>query len=79
MKWFTRLMVTPVVPAIIIYLPCPDTADAYLDPGTGSLIIQMAIAGFVGGLVAVKIFWTRIRTFLRNLFSSGPKHEHVND
>lgn len=37
---------------------------AYLDPGTGSYMIQMAIAGTVAGLFAVKSFWTQIRTFV---------------
>ena len=29
---------------------------AYIDPGTGSLIIQILIASFVGGLFLIKVF-----------------------
>lgn len=38
-------------------------AHAYLDPGTGSMIIQMLIAGAIGALVVVKAFWSRIVGF----------------
>jgi len=46
---------------------------AYIDPGTGSFIIQIAIAAFVGCSFAIKIFWSKIKTFLRNLFSKKGK------
>ena len=36
--------------------------QAYLDPGTGSMAIQMLLAAVVGGLATIKIYWTRIRT-----------------
>ena len=36
----------------------------YIDPGTGSIILQAIAAAIVGGAVAVKLFWHRILTFL---------------
>jgi len=54
-------------------LPAP--ASAYLDPGTGSYIIQMVVAGVLGALFAVKVFWVRIRLFLGRVFSRGPRHD----
>ena len=50
------------------------TPPAYIDPGTGSLIIQVLIGAVAGGLIAAKIFWTRIKRFFKGLFSSGSKH-----
>ena len=41
---------------------------AYLDPGTGALIFQMIIAGFLGGLFAMKLFWSSIKNFFKKLF-----------
>jgi hypothetical protein len=35
-------------------------ALAYVDPGTGSFVIQGIIAAVVGAGVALKIFWKRI-------------------
>ena len=48
-------------------------ALAYLDAGTGSYIIQMLIAIFLGGIFAVKIFWKKITNFFKNLFSKDVK------
>jgi hypothetical protein len=45
----------------------------YLDPGTGSYIFQMLIAGMVGAGFAVKIFWTQIKCFVVSVFSSRKK------
>ena len=59
-----------IIPALFI-LGGPEKIDAYLDPGTGSIIIQVVIGVAVGGLFAVKIFWNRIKTFFKNLFSRG--------
>ncbi len=33
---------------------------AYLDPGTGSLLIQLLLAGLLGVGVAVKVYWKKI-------------------
>lgn len=43
----------------------------YLDPGSGSFILQILIAAFVGGLFLVKVYWKKISGFFRNLFSKG--------
>lgn len=48
-------------------------AHAYLDPGTGSYVLQLVIAFFVGAVFAVKMFWRRIGAFFLNLFSRKPR------
>jgi hypothetical protein len=48
---------------------------AYLDPGTGSIIFQVIIAGLCGGLLAIKMFWSKIKSFFKGLFSRGNKAE----
>jgi hypothetical protein len=40
-------------------------AHAYLDPGSGSLIIQLVVAGLLGLAVTARLFWTNILVFLR--------------
>lgn len=65
-----QMVKTSIVPALFI-LGGPEKIDAYLDPGTGSIIIQVVIGVAVGGLFTVKIFWNRIKTFFKNLFSRG--------
>jgi hypothetical protein len=34
---------------------------AYLDPGTGSLVLQMSIAGLLGGIFVVKNFLGQLK------------------
>jgi hypothetical protein len=38
---------------------------AYLDPGSGSLILQVLAGGAAALAVSAKVFWRRITTFLR--------------
>lgn len=39
---------------------------AYLDPGTGSIIMQALIGAFLGALVALRMYWERIKAFFSN-------------
>lgn len=43
-------------------------AAAYIDPGTGSIVLQALIAGALGAAFAVKRFWKRIVAALRGVF-----------
>ncbi len=38
---------------------------AYLDPGTGSMILQAIAAGLAGVAVAGKLYWRRLKSLLR--------------
>lgn len=78
MKYFTRLMKIPIIPAVFFFT-LPQTSSAYLDPGTGSIILQAVIGVAVGGLFAVGLFWSRVKTFFRNLFSRGEKEKDERD
>ena len=35
----------------------------YLDPGSGSLIVQLLLAALLGIGITVRLFWNKIRTF----------------
>lgn len=41
----------------------PRDAFAYLDPGTGSMLIQMIVGGVAGTIVVVKLHWSKIKRF----------------
>jgi hypothetical protein len=41
------------------------TLYAYLDPGTGSIVIQAVIAGIVGALAIVRLYWHKLRSIFR--------------
>jgi hypothetical protein len=46
---------------------------AYLDPGTGSFILQILAASALGALFAIKTFWRSIISFFRGIFSKKNK------
>ena len=56
---------------ISIYLFLTSNAYAYLDPGTGSIILSAIVAG----LVTIKTYWQLIIKKVKKLFS---KNENKN-
>jgi len=38
-----------------------SNAFAYLDPGSGSVIIQMLVGTLVGAGIALKLYWQKIK------------------
>ena len=36
-------------------------AFAYIDPGTGSMVVQVLIGAFVGVGVAIKVYWYKLK------------------
>ena len=41
-----------------------STAHAYLDPGTGSIILQVLLGGVAGLALACKLYWQKLLTVL---------------
>jgi len=52
----------------LLLVAAPLEALAYLDPGTGSIFLQMLIAGIVSVLFALKMFWRRLVGFFSSIF-----------
>ncbi len=59
-----------IVVLLALLVLSPNHALAYIDPGTGSLIIQMIIASLVAVGFATRRYWIKFLSFLRG---SGPK------
>lgn len=49
-------------------------ANAYLNPATGSMILQALIAGLAVVAVTIKLYWFKLRAFLK-----GEKFEPEED
>jgi hypothetical protein len=41
------------------------TVFGYLDPGTGSMLVQLLVGGVAAAAVAAKLYWYRILRLLR--------------
>jgi hypothetical protein len=56
-------------------------AHAYLDPGTGSMILQVILGGVAAASVALKLYWQRIKGFFvkDDAASNEPETSEVHD
>jgi hypothetical protein len=54
---------------VAVALCFPQYVYAYIDPGTGSYVIQIIIAAFVAVSFMVKLYWLKIKGFVGRLFS----------
>jgi hypothetical protein len=56
-----RSLLVPVASLLLL----ASSAEAYIDPGTGSYVFQMAIAGLVTAGFLLKVWWRRLVQFFR--------------
>lgn len=54
--------------AAIAAVVVPADAHAYIDPGTGSVIVQAVIGAVVAVGFFLKMNWLRVKHFVRKLF-----------
>ena len=54
----------------VIFFLLITNAHAYLDPGTGSFILQLILAGFATFVASVGIYFNRIKMFISKIFST---------
>ena len=60
---------------IVIFIFSINPAFAYLDPGTGSIILQ-AILGFVAAVLAYfSFYWNKVKIFFSKLLKKNKKNE----
>ena len=50
----------------------------YIDPGSGSYLVQMIIAAILGGMFYIKTIWKRIKLFFSKN-KEAPENEHVDE
>jgi hypothetical protein len=62
-----------VVLALAILTALNGRAAAYFDPGTGSLLLQMLIAGALTAAASIKLFWYRIKDVAQRLLGLKSK------
>ena len=61
--------------SIVLLLIFTDQAEAYLDPGTGSMLLQVILGGVAAVGVAIKLYWHKLRV----AFGMGKKERPEDD
>lgn len=54
-----------------IFMASERPAHAYLDPGSGSMLVQMVVAAVAGALLSLRLFWGRLKLGVLSLFTRG--------
>jgi hypothetical protein len=60
-----------VLGVLVLLMPAP--AHAYLDPASGSMVLQLVLGGVAGLAVAVRLLWRRLLRGLGRRDSPPPR------
>lgn len=61
---------------LIFTLTFAYNAYAYLDPGSGSYMLQILLGTLVAGFFAIKQYWHRLKVFFKERFGKKEDEEH---
>ena len=50
--------------SLVLLLLLMNDTEAYLDPGTGSMLLQVILGGIAAVGVAIKLYWHKLRVAL---------------
>lgn len=65
--------------AAITAIVAPHLSFAYIDPGTGSFIVQAVLGVIFGASLALRIFWRKIWIFFKKVFRIRTKKDIPSD
>ena len=60
---------------ITIFFFNSQTAFAYIDPGTGSIILQAIIGFFAAGIATIYFYWNKLKLLICKLLKKEKKSE----
>jgi hypothetical protein len=52
-----------LVAGLLAAVALPSAAQAYLDAGTGSMLVQAVVASIAGALVLIRSYWSQLKGF----------------
>ena len=63
-----RQKIISIVFLILFGLVFSTDSYAYIDPGSGSIILQAIIAAIAGAGTAITIYWKKVKLFFSKIF-----------
>jgi hypothetical protein len=73
---------SPAVPFITSWLLLAvlvTPAFAYIDPGSGGMMMQLLLGGFAGVVVLLRLYWQRFTTFIGLRKAGSDTRDGVRD
>lgn len=64
-------MTVLLLAALVVFVTA-GPAEAYVDPGAGSMLMQLLLGGVMAGLVLLRSSWVRVRDWLQRRLTSSP-------
>ena len=68
-----RMKVKIIYKLIVGYFFLISNANAYLDPGTGSIILQAILGAIAAGLTFFTNCWAKVKNFFKKRFKKNKK------
>lgn len=75
MKSTTKTKIFALLAVLATGVLTANPAHAYIDPGSGSMVIQLLVAAIAGGLFTLKVYWRRLKSH----FGLGAKSDGGDD
>ena len=72
---YKKLMKKIIILSLIINLILANKAFAYLDPGTGSIILQAILGAIAAGFSYCVFYWNKVKNFFKKIFKKKEKTE----
>lgn len=79
MIFMTLKSLTASLAVMLLLLAYSPSADAYLDPSTGSMIVSALVGIFASIALAVKTYWYKLKNLFRRSEGSSPSEESTRD
>ena len=62
----------------LVFFLLTSPVYAYLDPGTGNIIIQAILAFIATTITTLSFYWTKVKIFLSKLFKKNKSEKEKN-
>ncbi len=69
----------PAALAAVVLIESTGEAHAYLDPGTGSMLLQGLVGGIAAASVAIGVYWGKLKALLFRSSTRKPQHGRTPD
>ncbi len=77
MKTFKKICLNTTV--VFALISSSSQVYAYLDPGTGSMLIQMIIGGIVAGFFTLRMYWYQLKSYVRRKLGYPVEESSTDD
>lgn len=60
----SRTTISTLTAVAFVSFATVSPAHAYLDPGTGSMLVQLLLGGVAGAVVVVRLYWQKLKDLI---------------